>query len=217
MIGASNRRARIVTTTRDVLKGTVDDSKFANQSMHRGIGARHPCRPARLTRSSGLRWLTAAALSVNAGGGSKQKMRWGEDGHEGQLEALAKPQEADPARRKCWAAVLHQSRLRPRRWPHSAAFGLLRKQCCAPDRSRARRGALRLLVQRGVPVPTRQATPSAAFVDNSWESWPGPSQTVAQHGPPYPSACRVVFHCSHIVMKTDILRCHAADQSIDHL
>jgi len=27
--------ARMVTTTRDVLKGTVDVSKFANQSMHR--------------------------------------------------------------------------------------------------------------------------------------------------------------------------------------
>jgi hypothetical protein len=31
-----------------------------------------------------------AALSVNAGGGSKQKMRRGEDGREGQLEALSK-------------------------------------------------------------------------------------------------------------------------------
>ena len=27
--------ARMVTTTRDVLKGTVDVSKFANHSMHR--------------------------------------------------------------------------------------------------------------------------------------------------------------------------------------
>ena len=83
--------ARMVTTTRDVLKGTVDVSKFANQSMHRcGALVRHPCRPARLTRSSCLLWLTEAALSVNAGGGSKQKMHWGEDGREGQFEALSK-------------------------------------------------------------------------------------------------------------------------------
>jgi hypothetical protein len=29
-------------------------------------------------------------LQINAGGGSKQKMRWGEDGREGQPEALSK-------------------------------------------------------------------------------------------------------------------------------
>jgi len=44
-------------------RGTVDVSKFANRSVH---------------------------LSVNAGGGSKQKMRWAEDGREGQFEALSK-------------------------------------------------------------------------------------------------------------------------------
>ena len=83
--------ARMVTTTRDVLKGTV---MFPTLQISPctvwGIGARHLCRPARLTRSSCLLWLTEAALSVNAGGGSKQKMRWGEDGREGQFEALSK-------------------------------------------------------------------------------------------------------------------------------
>ena len=84
--------ARMVTTTRDVLKGTVGCFQIC-KSVHAplwGIGARHPCRPARLTRSSCLLWLTGAALSINAGGGSKQKMRWGEDGREGQFEALSK-------------------------------------------------------------------------------------------------------------------------------
>src|SRR6516225_7914844 len=32
-----------------------------------------------------------------------------------------------------------------------------------------------------------------------------------QQGPPYSSACRIILHGSHIVMKTDILRRHAAD------
>ena len=44
----------------------------------------------KLTEGSRWTWLSEAALSVNAGGGSKQKMRWGEDGREGQIEALSK-------------------------------------------------------------------------------------------------------------------------------
>ena len=45
-----------------------------------------------------LLWLTEAALSVSAGDGLKQKMRWDEDGREGQLEALSKREDAGPAR-----------------------------------------------------------------------------------------------------------------------
>jgi hypothetical protein len=151
--------------------------------------------------------LTEAALPVSAGGSSKQEKRWREDGSEPQVEALSKRQEADPVRCKCRVAV-QQSRLRSRRWPRSAMPGLLGKRCCALDRSRARRRALRLHVQQGVPVRRRQATPLARIEDNLCESWPRPTQTVAQQGPPYSSACRIIFHGSQIVITTDILRSH---------
>jgi hypothetical protein len=82
---------------------------------------------------------------------------------------------ADPVRCKRRAAVLQQSPLRSRRWPRSAVPRLRGKRCCAPDRSRARRRALRLHVQRGVPAPRRQATPILRIDDNPCESWPGPS------------------------------------------
>jgi hypothetical protein len=51
-------------------------------------------------------------------------------------------------------------------------------------------------VQQGVPVPRRRATPSVRIEDNLCGSWPRPSQTVAQHGPPYSAACRIILHGS---------------------
>ena len=139
------------------------------------------------------------------------------DGSEGQLEALPKRRKADPARCRCRSAVLPQSSLRSRRLPRSAVLGLLGERCCARDRSRAERRALRLPVQQEVPVPRRRATPIARIEGSPCESWPRPSQTVAQQGPPHPSAGRVIFYGSLTVMATDILRCHAANQSGDHL
>jgi len=167
------------------------------------------------THSSRLLWLTEATLPISAGGSSKQEQRWRENGSEPQVEAASKRQEADPVRCECRAAA-QQSPLRSRRWPGSAVLGLHGKRCCAPDHSRAKRRALRLHVQQGVPVPRRQATPLARIADNPCESRPRPSQTVAQHGPPYPSACRVVFHGGQTEMTTDILRRHATDESGDH-
>jgi hypothetical protein len=179
----------------------------------------HPLERCRLstahTHSSRLLWLTEATLPISAGGSSKQEQRWRENGSEPQVEAASKRQEADPVRCECRAAA-QQSPLRSRRWPRSAVLGLHGKRCCAPDHSRAKRRALRLHVQQGVPVPRRQATPLARIADNPCESWPRPSQTVAQHGPPYPSACRVVFHGGQTEMTTDILRRHATDESGDH-
>ena len=163
------------------------------------------------TYSSHLLWLVEATLPVSAGGSSKRANRWREDGSEPQVEALSERQETDPIRRKRRAAASQQSRLHSRRWPRRATLALLRKRCCAPDRSRAKRRALPPQVQQGVPVPRRQATPLVRIADNPCESWPRPSQTVAQQGPPYSSACRIILHGSHIVMKTDILRRHAAD------
>ena len=122
----------------------------------------------------------AASLPVNAGGNSETEQRRREDGPEPQVEASLKRQEADPVRCKCRMATAQQSRLRSRRWPRPAVPGLLGEPCCAPDRSCARRCALRLQVRQGVPAPKRQATPSVRIEDNLRESWPRPSQTVAQ-------------------------------------
>ena len=94
--------------------------------------------------------------------------------------------------------------------------GFVGEQCCAPGRFRAKPCALRLPVQRGAPVPRRQATPPVRIEDSACESWPRPSQTLAQQGPPYSSACRVIFHRGQTVMTTDIVRCLAADQSGNH-
>jgi hypothetical protein len=66
-------------------------------------------------------------------------------------------------------------------------------------------------VQQAAPVPRRQAMPLVRIEGNRCESWPRPSQTVAQQGPPYSSACRIIFHGSQTVITTDILRCHSAD------
>jgi hypothetical protein len=99
-----------------------------------------------------------AALSVSAGGSSKQEKRWRKDGSEPEAEALSKRQEADLVGWKCRAAVLQQNPLRSPQSPRSAALGLLGKRCCAPDQSRARRRALRLQVQQGVPVPRRHGS-----------------------------------------------------------
>ena len=138
---------------------------------------------------------------ANVGGSSEQEMR--------RPEAPSKCQKSDPVRfgRKCRTTASQQSRLRSRRWLRSAMPGLRGRRAYQPDRPRTKRRASRLQVQQRVPLPGRQATPSVQIEDSACESWPRPSQTVAQHGPPYPSACRVVFHGSHIVMKTDILRC----------
>src|ERR1700719_2436687 len=106
------------------------------------------------THSSRLLWLTEATLPISAGGSSKQEQRWRENGSEPQVEAASKRQEADPVRCECRAAA-QQSPLRSRRWPRSAVLGLHGKRCCAPDHSRAKRRALRLHVQQGVPVPRR--------------------------------------------------------------
>ena len=168
-------------------------------------------KPSRLLR------LTEAALSVSADGSAKQERRSREDGRVPQVEAIAKRQDADPVQSKRRAAVLQQSPLRSRRRPHSAALGLLGKRWCASGQSRAKHRALRRHVQKGVLVPSRQATPLVRIEDNRCESWPRPSQSVAQQRPPYPSACRVIFHGGQIVMMTDILRCHTTDQSGDHL
>jgi hypothetical protein len=130
-------------------------------------GAVRP-KPSRLVR------LIEVALSVSAGGSSKQEKRWREAGRDRQVEAVSKRRKADQFRRTCRAAVLRQSRLRPRRWPRPVVLGLLGKRCCAPDRSRARRRALRPQVRQGVPVPGRLATPSARG-ENACESWPRPS------------------------------------------
>ena len=162
-------------------------------------------KPSRLLR------LTEAALSVSADGSAKQERRSREDGRVPQVEAIAKRQDADPVQSKRRAAVLQQSPLRSRRRPHSAALGLLGKRWCASGQSRAKHRALRRHVQKGVLVPSRQATPLVRIEDNRCESWPRPNQTVAQHGPPYSPACRVILHGSHVVMATDLLRCHAAD------
>ena len=162
------------------------------------------------TQSSPLLWLTEAALPVSAGGSSKQEKRWREGGSEPQVEAPSKRQEADPVRRKSRAVALQQSRHRLRPWLRPAVSALLRMRSRAPDRSRATRRALRLQVQRGVPVPKRQATPSVRTENNVSESWPRPSQTVAQHGPPCPPAGRVVFDLGQTALTTDILCCHAA-------
>jgi hypothetical protein len=167
-------------------------------------------KSARLHLSSRLLWLTAAALSVSAGGSSKQEKRWCGHGSEPQFEALSKRQEADSVRCNCRAVVLPQNPLRWWQWPRSALPGLLGRRCCARDRSRARRRALRPRLRQGVPVPRRRATPLAWIEDNPCESWPRPAQTVAQQGPPYSSACRIIFHGGQIVMTTDILRCHPA-------
>src|SRR6516165_8984769 len=133
-----------------------------------------------------------AALPVSAGGSSNQEKRWREGGSEPQVEAPSKRQEADPVRRKSRAVALQQSRHRSRPWLRPAVSALL------------------LQVQRGVPVPKRQATPSVRTENNVSESWPRPSQTVAQHGPPYPPAGRVVFDLGQTALTTDILCCHAA-------
>jgi len=130
-------------------------------------GAVRP-KPSRLLR------LIEVALSVSAGGSSKQEKRWREAGRDRQVEAVSKRRKADQFRCTCRAAVLGQSRLRPRRWPRPVVLGLLGKRCCAPDRSRARRRALRPQVRQGVPVPGRLATPSARG-ENACESWPRPS------------------------------------------
>jgi hypothetical protein len=148
------------------------------------------------TYISHLLCLTVSALPVSAGGSSKQEKRWRKDGREPPFEALSKRQEAGPIRRKCRRAVLQASPLRSRRSPRSAVSAPLRKQCCALDRPGAKRRALRLHVPPGVPVPRRQSTPSVGSEHTSYESWPRPSQTVAQQGPPYPSASRVIFHLS---------------------
>jgi hypothetical protein len=118
--------------------------------------------------------LIEMALSVSAGGSSKQEKRWREAGRDRQVEAVSKRRKADQFRRTCRAAVLRQSRLRPRRWPRPVVLGLLGKRCCAPDRSGPRRRALRPQVRQGVPVPGRLATPSARG-ENACESWPRPS------------------------------------------
>ena len=158
------------------------------------------------TQSSPLLWLAEAALPVSAGGSSKQEKRW----RGPQVEAPSKRQEADPVRRKSRAVALQQSRHRLRPWLRPAVSALLRMRSRAPYRSRATRRALRLQVQRGVPVPKRQATPSVRTENNGSESWPRPSQTVAQHGPPCPPAGRVVFDLGQTALTTDILCCHAA-------
>ena len=74
-----------------------------------------------------------------------------------------------------------------------------------------------MVLQQGVPVPRRQATPLFGIEYNGCDSWPRPSQTVAQEGSAHPSACRVIFHGGQSVMTADVLRCHAADQSGNHL
>jgi len=122
------------------------------------------------TQSSPLLWLAEAALPVSAGASSKQEKRWREGGSEPQVEAPSKRQEADPVRRKSRAIALKQSRYRSRPWLRPAVSTLLRMRSRAPDRSRATRRALRLQVQRGVPVPKRQATPSVRTENNVSES-----------------------------------------------
>ena len=157
-----------------------------------------------------------AALLASAGGSSKREKRWHEYCREPQVEALSKRQEADPVRWKHRAGVLQQSRLRSRRWPRSAMPGLLGRRRCPPARPHAKRRALCLQVQQGVPLPRRRAAPLVGNGDYPCKSWPRPSQTVAQHGPPYPSTRRVILHGSHVAMTTDLLGCHAAHQSGDH-
>src|SRR5215813_4305199 len=79
-----------------------------------------PVPPRSSDRSSCLLWLTEAALSVNAGGSSKQEQRRREDGSAPQVEASSKLREADPVRRGCRAAASQQSPLHSRRSPRRA-------------------------------------------------------------------------------------------------
>jgi hypothetical protein len=138
------------------------------QRLRQGQGTRLTTTP-KLDPQQPFALTKGATLPVNAGGNSETEQRRREDGPEPQVEASLKRQEADPVRRKCRMATAEQSRLRSRRWPRPAVPGLLGKPCCAPDRSRARRCALRLQVRQGVPAPRRQAAPSVRIEDNLCE------------------------------------------------
>jgi hypothetical protein len=176
-VGRSERARRPALSAEPELPLSVGRADFAGMGGREGRCAERR-QWTRLTTTPELdpqqpfALIKGATLPVNAGGNSESEQRRREDGSEPQVEASLKRQEADPVRRKCRMATAQQSRLRSRRWPRPAVPGLLGKRCCAPDRFRARRCALRLQVRQGVPVPRRQATPSVRIEDNLCESWP---------------------------------------------